>query len=613
MFMRLTPKNLSQEIESVSSFRLKNELVDTGNHVAWKPANLDSPLSPALLDIDWLTTQPILPFIVQAAPAHLLYRSIMAHGMEDSVEVIEWLRGEQLQKILDFDLWENSFEFQESDISNSKFLSWLRIWMEIGAEFAVKRMLELEEETIVLIMSKLFEIIPDGVSQVTEDVRENWWQSADNKFFLRIRDENNDSFEILKPFVDALYQYNARLAASVFAHATMLVRQESLEYGLRWKSARLADQGFVSKEEALKTLTPKKLELIIKSVKETKNLEKKRNNALEKMQSFNNVTKNKVTNDPDLYENIVLFLSTLEPEEGVRYMQLALGSNQLKEITGSQNIDPSYFYEDEDFIAESTEKIIEECNKLLLRSEFKNSKVIHKNSLLIEKAFYEYMQQDLAKAIQLKERVARLSNIFVSGLMSTIDNDALGRAISIVRGVLNIGLEHCLLNSNEFELEFHQNKNDIEKSISCIQLLGPEYLFQIGWSIILFLQKQLTEKIIHLDSFHEKYKNKLKTIRKIRISDSSVVEISLDKLVENQRHPDIANWLSSIEALIPMQLYLVLESIFGRIPMYSDLFSKDKMMGVKSVNPTFKPFETLQEIESAKEFIHNFHHNLVME
>jgi Family of unknown function (DUF6178) len=613
MFMLRTPKNLSQEIQEVSPYRLKGGLLE-GNSVPWKPS-LDNPLAPALLDIDWLTAQPLLPFLAQVAPAHLLYRSIMSHGMEDSVEVIEWVRGEQLQKMLDFDIWENSFEFQVGDISVSKFLSWLRIWMEIDPEFAAKRFLELEEETIVLIVSKIFEIIPDGVSQVTEDMRENWWQTADNKFFLRIRDESDDSFELLKPFVDSLYLYNVRIAASIFAHSTMLVRQESLEFGLRWKAARLADQGFVSKDDALKILAPKKLEAIKQSIKEAKELEKKRNEALEKS-SFRNsssLIEDNSTNDPELYENVVHFLSSLDPEEGVRYMQLALGSESLKQITGSQNIDPEYFYEDEDFISETAENIINICKKVLVRSEFVNSRTLNKQNLLIEQAFYELTNRDLDKALYLKDRVARLSNIFVSGLMNSIDNDALGRSIAIVRGILNIGLEICLLSPNEYGLNLDAKESEVDKSISCIQLLGPEYLFHLGWNILISLQKDLSKEIVEIDLNHINYKDKLKTIRKIYISDSSSLDISLDKLVENQRYPDISSWLGSIESHIPTELFLVLEAFFGRVPMYSELLSVEKIIGAMKVHTTFKPFETLNEIEKAKVFINNFHHNLVME
>ena len=613
MFMLRTPKNLSQEIQEVSPYRLKGGLTE-GNSVPWKPS-IENPLAPALLDIDWLTAQPLLPFLAQVAPAHLLYRSIMSHGMEDSVEVIEWVRGEQLQKMLDFDIWENSFEFQTGDISVSKFMSWLRIWMEIGPEFAAKRLLELEEETIVLIISKIFEIIPEGVSQVTEDMRENWWQSADNKFFLRIRDESDDAFELLKPFVDSLYQYNGRIAASIFAHSAMLVRQESLEFGLRWKAARLADQGFVSKDDALKILAPKKLETIKQSIKEAKELERKRNEALEKS-SFRKAASlidNNSTIDPELYENVVHFLSTLDPEEGVRYMQLALGIDTLKQITGSQNIDPEYFYEDEDFISESAENIIKICNKMLIRSEVVNSRTLNKQNLLIEQTFYEFINRDLDKALHLKDRVARLSNIFVSGLMSSIDNDALGRSIAIVRGVLNIGLEICLLSPDEYGLELDNKLNELDKSISCLQMLGPEYLFHLGWNILISLQKDLSKEIVKIDLNHIKYKGKLKSLRKVFISDSSSLEISLEKLVENQRYPDISTWLASIESDIPTELFLVLEAFFGRVPMCSELLSVDKINGAMKVHTTFKPFETLNEIEKAKVFINNFHHNLVME
>ena len=40
-------------------------------------------------------------------------------------------------------------------------------------------------------LSKIFEIIPEGVTHITEDIRENWWLTPDNRFFLRIR-ENPD-------------------------------------------------------------------------------------------------------------------------------------------------------------------------------------------------------------------------------------------------------------------------------------------------------------------------------------------------------------------------------------------------------------------------------------
>lgn len=607
MFMFRMPKNLSQETQEISLFSSKYEVTEKGKF-PWKPS-LQNTLSPTLLDIDWLIAQPLLPFLVQVAPAHLLYRSIITHGLEDSVEVIEWIRGEQLQKVFDFDIWENSFEYQVDDISVNKFLSWLRIWLEIGQEFCVKRFLELEEESIVLILSKVFEIIPEGLSTVSEEIRENWWKTADNKFYLKIRENADESFELLKLFVDALYQYNARIAESVFAHSAMLVRQESLEFGLRWRATRLADQGFVDKDEALKILTPKKLEILKKSIQEAKELENKRNKTIEKIPlAFEHNMY-----DADLYENMAHFLSSLDPEEGVQYMQLALGNESLKKITGSQNIDPSYFYEDEDFISEATESLIKECNKILIRSEFNSNHGSAETGLLIERAFHEFINKDSSKALHFKNRIVHLSNTLVSGFMNSIDNDTLVRSITIVRGVLNLGLELCLLTPDEYGLVFNHTEGEIENSITCIQLLGIEYLFHLGWSVIFSLQNELSKKIVDIDLNHSIYKGKLKTIRKVTISDSSSLEISLAKLVENQRYSDIKVWLSSIEQYIPTELFLVFEGLFDRVPMYPDILSKEKVVRTEKMYLNIRPFSSIKEVEKTKTFINNFHHNFLME
>lgn len=168
----------------------------------------------------------------------------------------------------------------------------------------------------------------------------------------------------------------------------MLVRQEALDDGLRWKASRLADQGFVSRDEALKVLSPKKFEVLKKSIQEAKELEEKRIKASFKVKedSVSLPDKNEDI-EPELFDSVVHFLSVLEPEEGVRYMQLALGNEAVKQITGSQNISPEYFYEDEDFISEIAEKIILKCKKILSRVEFSNSHNFHKKIFLLNKYF----------------------------------------------------------------------------------------------------------------------------------------------------------------------------------------------------------------------------------
>ncbi|KAB8030850.1 DUF6178 family protein [Fluviispira multicolorata] len=612
MFMLRTPKYLSQETYQASSYHLASAADEGLRSIAWKPDS-ENPLAPALLNIDWLTAQPMLPFLTHVAPAHLLYRSIMAHGMEDSIEVIEWIRGTQLQKVLDFDLWEKSYELQSEDISYEKFMSWLRLWLQISSEFAVERFLELEEETIVLIFSKIFEIIPDGVSQVTEEVRENWWVTEDKKFFLRLRDEDPETFEQIKPFVDSLYKHNARLAASVFAHSAMLVRQESLEDGLRWKNGRLADQGFVAKDEALKVLAPKSKNALKQIINEARKLEEKRIEALNKMNKNSAPVVHDHKFDPEIHEGIAEFLSKLDCEEGVRYMQLALGDVTLKQITGSENISPEYFYEDKDFINESTDKIIEKCQKLLIRSEFVYSRSVNKMNLLIEKAFHEITNSDHVKGIYLKERVAHISNVLLSGVMSSISNDSLVRSLAIVKGVLNIGLELCLLTPSDYNINLDEEKNDLEKSVYCLNLVGPEFLFQVGWNVLLNISKETAQVLCEIDSSDSGLKNSLKTVHRISLSDSSVLEVSLVKLIENQKYSDVNVWLSSIESDLSSTIFFVIESLLSRIPMCPEILSFDKINDTLKFTQSRKPFETLDDIEKVKLFLKNFYRNLSKE
>ncbi|WGL61464.1 DUF6178 family protein [Pigmentibacter sp. JX0631] len=608
MFMVYTPKNLSEEMESLRLSQNSSSLQKITPQSAWKLLEPENPLAPAVLDVNWLITQPLLPFLVQVAPAHLIFRSIMVQGMEDSLEVIEWIRGEQLQKVLDFDLWQSPLEHSSGEISFARAVSWIRAWLEIGSNFAAKRFFELDEETIVLVLSKLFQIVPEGVGIISEDIRENWLKTMDNRFYLQINDEDSETYEILKPFIDDLYSYNPRIAASTFAHAAMLIRQESLADGLKWKEARLSDQGFVSKEDALEILKPKDFLELKKSLAFEIELEKKKQEVLTKYPKKTLDSAN-INYDSEVTDQVVHFLGTLEPEDGIRYMQLALGMDELKKISGSSNIDPSYFYEDEDFIAETAEKIVNLCNKILTKIEFHkvNTKQAYE-ALLIEEVFAYIVKQNMQQAMLLKERIARTSNVIVSAFMQNIDNQSISYALQVERGALNIGLQYMLQNKSEFSVLDGKILPDVELAAYFISTVGPEFVFHLGWNMIHSIPKELSKEILFLDAAHENLRNKLKTIQTIKMSDGTEFSIGLDKLVEKHRFADVKKWLSSIEGLLPIEIYLVLEGFFDRVPMLCELITTKTKFSNK-LSPTTKPFETLQEINMAKEFIQNIGYN----
>ena len=570
--------------------------------------NQGNMLAPTLIDFDWLAYQPMLPFLTQVLPAHLLYRSLLAHGFEDSLEVIEWIRGEQLQKILDFDLWEKSFEFEIEDISADKVLSWLQVWLAVGSEFAADRFLELEEETICLILSKIFEIIPEGVTHITEDVRENWWLTPDNKFFLRIRENADESFEILKPFLDCLYAHDIRLAGSLFAYSCMLVRQETLEKGLRWRANRISDQGFISAEEARRVLAPKKIIDLKKSVEEAKNIEIERTKAINKFSKFlfiDNDNSPKIEFSPEELDSVVKLLTSFEPEDGVKFMNIALGQEKLKTLVGFSNISPEQMYDDEDFINETAENILSVAKNVVLNLEFRSASK-EEPHLLIEKAILLIAEEDKQKLSNIKESIAYLANCVTSGIESSFNYKSIANSVLVTRGAINIGLELCLKMPEEYRLKLRQ-QDSILNAVDCINTLGVSFLFHLGWNLLFKMEQSLVEKLKDLDLNSSEYRGKLNTSRSIKLSDNSTVQVSLEKLVSNLRFADIAKWLVSCEELFSNELYFTFKALLNRVPHYPKTLD-----GITSLYVTkeARPFETLEDVDSAFRFVSNLEQNL---
>lgn len=532
----------------------------------WKRVSEDALVSPEI-DINWLIAQPLLPFLVQVMPPHVLYRSLLKHGFEDALEVVEWIRGKPLQKILDFDIWQESAELGVEDVSARRCLNWIALWLEIGPEFAAERFVELDEETIVLTLSQIFEIVPDGVGFVSDEMRENWWKTTDNRFFLRIREESEDSIALLKSFIDALYIHDAKLAASLLAYSAMLVRQESLEEGLHWRSNRLAEQGFVSREEALKTLSAKKLSNIKKALEEAKKAESARREVSHSFSSF----------EESEWEGLVHFLATLPPEEGTAHLECALGVDNLRQICGGHNVNIADFYEDEDFIHESCEKILKKANALLTTAWGGGSRASAPR-LLIEKTLVFLAEQDSENVYRLKQSIASLANTMACAHMRGSDVESTEQAFFVVRGALNVGLEWCLSLPEEYELALSFG-NEIENAAACIERLGCEFIFQMGWNALLSQVEALSKRLQEQQNLSS---SKMSVLRP---------------------------WLSQSESVLSAQTFVVLDALFAGIPLFPvalDVKAESPLVVPRDV----RPFETLNDIECIARFTANLEHHV---
>jgi hypothetical protein len=564
-------------------------------------------LAPTIIDFQWLTAQPLLPFIASNISPHLLYRSLLSQGFEDSLEVVEWIRGEQLQKVLDFDLWEKSRELDIEDVSAHKAFSWIQAWLSIDSTFAAERFLELEEETICLILSKLFEIIPEGINQISEDVRENWWLTPDNRFFLRIRENAEETFEVLKMFVDALYAHNIKLAGSVFAYSCMLVRQETLEEGLKWRSGRLADQGFVRPEEAREILSPKRLIDLKKTIQDARKREEEKQKAAKissksYLVSQENLVKPYI--DSEEFGAISKMLNAMTPEEGCRFLVAGLGHSKVQIIAGSSNTSLEQMYTDEDFLNEATENIIVTVKNIMAQLEFRfaQEKSAH---LLIEHALMKISEHDKQKLLSLKESIAHLSNCVSSIQLTNYSQQAITASILVTRGAINLGLELCLKTPEEYGLNL-QSDDIVLKCVEILSTFGVDFLFHLGWNLLFTLERKLAEKIIDLDNNHSLCSGKLETTRTIHLSDGSTMKIGLDKLISNLRFADVSLWLNSKENLFSSELFFTLNALFTRIPHFPKTLSGASLF----VDTSSKPFETLDDVDAVFSFIENLNSNI---
>jgi hypothetical protein len=98
--------------------------------------------------------EPGLVSMVQALQPRLLGRLIGHIGLEDAGELVALATTEQLQEVFDEDLWESERPGVDEAFDAGRFLLWMEVMLEAGAEFAASRLAELPEDLVVLALVK---------------------------------------------------------------------------------------------------------------------------------------------------------------------------------------------------------------------------------------------------------------------------------------------------------------------------------------------------------------------------------------------------------------------------------------------------------------------------
>ena len=97
---------------------------------------------------------PGLVSVIQGLDPRVLGKLIEHIGLEDSGEIIALATTDQLNKLFDLDLWKNEKPGREEKFDTERFTVWLEILLEMGVDFAVSKIAEMDEDFLVMALSQ---------------------------------------------------------------------------------------------------------------------------------------------------------------------------------------------------------------------------------------------------------------------------------------------------------------------------------------------------------------------------------------------------------------------------------------------------------------------------
>jgi hypothetical protein len=109
--------------------------------------------------LNHILDMPELPAIVQNLDAGVLTKLIRHIGLEDSSQIISLATTDQLEGVLDEDLWHCETPGRDETFDAERFSLWLEIMMENGSAFAARKVTELDEDLVTLGLCRLVLVV----------------------------------------------------------------------------------------------------------------------------------------------------------------------------------------------------------------------------------------------------------------------------------------------------------------------------------------------------------------------------------------------------------------------------------------------------------------------
>jgi hypothetical protein len=182
--------------------------------------------------------------LTRALKPQELYWTFKDIGAADAMELLMFASPEQRGFFLDMELWERSA------FSQAKALEWVGWLLHAGEETVVEQLPHLDLELLLLILFKEI-TVGGGVGELLPDDERtaDWDHSFDNLYFISFKNPKNS--RLIGTFLDLLFRVDRDLYQSLMEGVKNEVESELEEEAFAFRTGRLADLGFPSREEAI--------------------------------------------------------------------------------------------------------------------------------------------------------------------------------------------------------------------------------------------------------------------------------------------------------------------------------------------------------------------------
>jgi hypothetical protein len=182
--------------------------------------------------------------LAQALQTQEIYWTVKEIGITDALALLEFASPEQREFFLDMELWERDA------FSREKGLEWLGYLLETGEEKLAEQLRHLDLELLILLLFKEI-TVGGGVGELLPDDERtaDWDHSFDNLYFITFKNPKHS--RLIGTFLDIVFRRDRELYQALLEGVKNEVESELEEEAFSFRTGRLADLGFPSREEAI--------------------------------------------------------------------------------------------------------------------------------------------------------------------------------------------------------------------------------------------------------------------------------------------------------------------------------------------------------------------------